>query len=126
MGADSPARAADLDGLAAALRTFADDRDWAQFHTPKNLAMALVGEAGELAAVFQWLTPEQSADLGDPELVVRVRDELADVFLYLVHLADVVGVNLLEVAEAKIKRNEQRYPIELSRGRAGKYSDLGR
>src|SRR3954462_15671504 len=115
-----------LQEIAMRLRTFAEERDWAQFHTPKNLAMALVGEAGELAAVFQWLTPEASADVSDRQRRARIEDELADVFIYLVRLADVLGVDLMHAADEKIKRNGRRYPVELSRGRADKYSELDR
>ncbi len=100
----------DLDDLAARLRDFASARDWEQFHTPKNLAMALAGEAGELLEVFQWLTPEQSAAVLDGERAGDVEDELADVLIYLVRLADVLGVDLLAAADAKVERNEQRFP----------------
>lgn len=101
----------DLDELVGRLREFADARDWHQYHTPKNLVMALSGEVGELTALFQWLTPEQSAAWQvDPDLAANVRDELADVLIYLVRLADVLGVDLLEAARAKVDRNEVRFP----------------
>ncbi|WP_216212771.1 nucleotide pyrophosphohydrolase [Amycolatopsis aidingensis] len=100
-----------LDDLARRLREFAAARDWEQYHTPKNLVMALSGEAGELTALFQWLTPEESAAaMDDPELAPKVLDELADVAIYLVRLADVLGVDLLDAARAKIARNESRFP----------------
>ncbi|MEU6641370.1 nucleotide pyrophosphohydrolase [Saccharomonospora sp. NPDC046836] len=100
-----------LDDLAQRLRDFADARDWQPYHTPKNLVMALSGEVGELTALFQWLTPEESAAaLADPELKANVLDELADVLLYLTRLADVLGIDLLEAANAKIDRNELRFP----------------
>lgn len=100
-----------LDELVGRLREFADARDWHQYHTPKNLVMALSGEVGELTALFQWLTPEQSVEWqDDPELAANVRDELADVLIYLVRLADVLGVDLLEAARAKVDRNEVRFP----------------
>lgn len=103
--------AMNLDELVSRLREFADARDWHQYHTPKNLVMALSGEVGELTALFQWLTPEQSVEWqDDPELAANVRDELADVLIYLVRLADVLGVNLLEAARAKVDRNEVRFP----------------
>ena len=113
-----------LDGLVTRLRAFADERDWAQFHTPKNLVMALSGEVGELTALFQWLTPDQSAHAMAAGERARVEDELADVVLYMASLADVLGVDLLEVAYAKIERNGERYPVELSRGRPDKYTKL--
>ncbi|RSM64004.1 nucleotide pyrophosphohydrolase [Kibdelosporangium aridum] len=97
--------------LSTRLRVFAAARDWEQFHTPKNLAMALSGEAGELLSLFQWLTPEQATRaMSDPDLAAKVEDEIADVFLYLTRLADVLGVDLVEVAHAKIDRNETRFP----------------
>ncbi|TQJ04088.1 NTP pyrophosphatase (non-canonical NTP hydrolase) [Amycolatopsis cihanbeyliensis] len=100
-----------MDDLARRLREFADARDWEQYHTPKNLVMALSGEVGELTALFQWLTPEESATaLEDPELRPEVLDELADVAIYLVRLADVLGVDLMDAARAKIARNESRFP----------------
>lgn len=111
----------ELTDLAARLADFANRRDWEQFHTPKNLAMALAGEAGELLAELQWLTPEQSARvLEDAELGPRVSAELADVFNYLVRLADVLGVDLIEAAHAKIDRSELRYLPEEVRGSARK------
>ncbi|MFF5989754.1 nucleotide pyrophosphohydrolase [Prauserella flavalba] len=100
-----------LDDLIQRLRDFAAARDWEPFHTPKNLAMALSGEVGELTALFQWLTPEESAKaLDDPQLKADILDELADVLLYLTRLADVLGVDLLDAANAKIDRNELRFP----------------
>ena len=101
----------DLTRLEARLRSFAAVRDWERFHTPKNLAMALSGEVGELTALFQWLTPDEAAAaMNDVELSANILDELADVLIYLVRLADVLGVDLLTAAEAKIERNEVRFP----------------
>ncbi|MET0133871.1 MAG: nucleotide pyrophosphohydrolase [Kibdelosporangium sp.] len=96
------------------LREFAAARDWEQYHTPKNLVMALSGEVGELTALFQWLTPEQSrsAMLDDPGQAARIEDELADVLLYLVQLAEVLGVDLVAAGQAKIDRNERRFPAK--------------
>ncbi|ATY15910.1 nucleotide pyrophosphohydrolase [Amycolatopsis sp. AA4] len=100
-----------LDDLAQRLRDFAAARDWEPFHTPKNLTMALSGEVGELTALFQWLTPEEAANWrSDPEQEFNVQDEIADVMLYLVRLADVLGIDLLEAANAKVDRNEKRFP----------------
>lgn len=101
-----------FDELTERLRGFAAARDWEQFHTPKNLAMALSGEVGELVALFQWLTPEQSARaMADPQLSPKIKDELADVLLYLLQLADVLNVDLPEAANAKMDRNEHRFPV---------------
>lgn len=106
-----------LGELAARLREFAAARDWEQFHTPKNLAMALAGEVGELVAEFQWLTPEASAAvMTDPEAGGRVRAEMGDVFIYLTRLADVLGIDLLEAARLKLDEGERRYDAETYRG----------
>jgi NTP pyrophosphatase (non-canonical NTP hydrolase) len=103
--------AADLDSLTDRLGRFARARKWERFHTPKNLAMALGGEVGELITLFQWLTPEESASvMADRERAAEVLDEIADVFIYLVRLADVLGVDLLDAASRKIDRNEVRFP----------------
>ena len=96
----------DLNRLAARLQAFAQERDWEQFHTPKNLAMALSVEAGELLELFQWLTLEQSGRItATPAGAERVREELADVLIYLVRLADVLSVDLEAAVEAKLKVN---------------------
>jgi NTP pyrophosphatase (non-canonical NTP hydrolase) len=110
-----------LDELAVRLREFAAAREWEQFHTPKNLAMALAGEVGELLAELQWLTPEKAARvMDDPEAAARMRSELADVTIYLVRLADVLGVDLTEAAHAKLAESERRYDVENYRGSARK------
>lgn len=99
-----------LEHLRDRLRTFADDREWHQFHTPKNLAMALSVEASELVEIFQWLTPEQSAEVMSYDEAAHVREELADILIYLVRVADVLDVDLMEAALVKIDRNETRFP----------------
>jgi len=114
---------ASIEELQARLRSFAQARDWGQFHSPKNLAMALVAEAGELVEQFQWLTEAESAAL-PPERLAAVRHELADVLIYLVRLGDVLGVDLLAAAGDKVALNEARYPAELVRGSARKYDEL--
>jgi NTP pyrophosphatase (non-canonical NTP hydrolase) len=108
-------------GLRDQLRRFAAARDWQQFHTPKNLAMALSVEAAELLECFQWLTPEQSARLstGDRR---AVEEEIADVLLYLLRLSDVLGIDPLAAAGRKMRLNARKYPVALSRGSARKYS----
>lgn len=101
----------DVSALEAALKKFADERDWNQYHSPKNLAMALTGEVGELAEIFQWLTEEQSKAVAhDPKTARAVRDELADVLLYLVRLSSVLGVDLNEAVKHKLVANGQKYP----------------
>jgi dCTP diphosphatase len=109
--------------LSQRLRQFAADRDWDQFHTPKNLVIALSVEAGELLEHFQWLTPEQSAHLSEGQLA-QVRLELADVFLYLVSLSDKLGVDLVAAAFDKLEINAKKYPVELAKGTAKKYTEL--
>jgi NTP pyrophosphatase (non-canonical NTP hydrolase) len=107
----------DLDALTRLLRQFAEERDWDQFHTPKNLAMALAGEAGELLEVFQWLTPTESASLPAQSLEAA-RQEMADVLIYLVRLADKLSVDLEKAAHDKIRLNADKYPVHSSRGNA--------
>lgn len=109
----------ELERLAVRLREFARVREWEQFHTPKNLAMALAGEVGELVAEFQWLTAEQSMS-PDPDALARMRTELADVTLYLVRLADVLGVDLVAAAGDKLEDNDRRYAADRYRGSAEK------
>ncbi len=105
------------------LEAFAQARNWDQFHTPKNLSMALAAEAAELLEIFQWLTDEQSLDIvQDQREMALVREEIADVFIYLVRLADKLGVDIEKAVEEKIKLNEKKYPVELARGNATKYN----
>jgi NTP pyrophosphatase (non-canonical NTP hydrolase) len=114
-----------LDDLAAQLREFVSAREWEQFHTPKNLAMALAGEVGELVAELQWLTPEEAARvMADPQAAARMRSELADVTIYLVRLADVLGVDLIEAARTKLIESGRRYDVETYRGSARKAPPL--
>ena len=112
-----------LTELRDAMRRFAAERAWERFHTPKNLAMALSGEAGELIEHFQWLTAEESASLPAP-VREEVALEMADVLLYLVRLGDVLDIDLAEAARRKIAINAGRYPAEQVRGRAVKYDRL--
>lgn len=114
-----------LETLRQRLATFARERDWEQFHSPKNLSMALIAEAAELVEHFQWLTEEQSQQL-QPEKLEEVRLELADIQIYLIRIADQLGVDLLQAARDKIELNEVRYPVEKVRGdarRASEYDD---
>ena len=113
----------DIIALQRRLREFAQARDWEQFHTPKNLAMALAAEAGELLEIFQWLTDEQaSAVTGRDEDLQLVREELADILIYLVRMADVVQIDLEDAVRGKLRDNERRYPVELAKGNATKYN----
>ena len=113
----------ELESLRAQLREFAAARDWDQFHSPKNLAMALSAEAGELLEAFQWLTEEQSKQLS-PEACTAVSHECADVLLYLLQLSDKLGIDLIAAANHKIMLNAQKYPVDKARGTAKKYTDL--
>lgn len=99
----------DLASLRDALRDFAAARDWRQFHTPKNLAMAMIVEAAELVEHFQWATPEQSMN-PPPEKLTEIRDEVADTLIYLVELADALDIDLIAAARDKIVKNAAKYP----------------
>lgn len=112
-----------LDTLRQRIRDFAETRAWTDYHTPKNLAMALVVEAAELQEPFQWLTPEQSLAL-NAEQREAVRQEMADVLIYLTRLADVLDIDLIEAAAHKLEINARKYPVEKARGNALKYTDL--
>ena len=101
----------DVSVLEVALQTFADDRNWQKFHSPKNLAMALTGEVGELVELFQWLSEDESMSVAqDPKTATAIKDELADVLLYLVRLSSVLGVDLNEAVTQKLAKNAQKYP----------------
>jgi len=112
-----------LNDLKQRLREFAQARDWEQFHSPKNLSMALSGEVAEIIEHFQWLTEEQSQNLPANKLA-EVETELADTLIYLVRLADKLDIDLLNAAQNKIDRNEKRYPVDKARGNARKYTEL--
>jgi dCTP diphosphatase len=115
----------DVTGLSAALAAFAAERNWDQFHSPKNLSMALTGEVGELSEIFQWLTEEASKSAAsNPDTATAVREELADVTLYLVRLASVLGVDLNEAVNQKLKKNAEKYPVEKAHGTYKKYDKL--
>ncbi len=112
----------DLEEIKLKVRHFADQRDWNQFHSPKNLVMALGVEAAELSEIFQWLTEEQSGQLSE-EMRARVADEIADVQVYLVRLADRLEIDIASSVTAKMKKNEAKYPAEQVRGSSKKYSE---
>ena len=113
----------DLERLTERLRQFAAERDWEQFHSPKNLAMALAVEAAELLERFQWLTEEQSNALrARPNDYAAVTEEMADVLIYLIRLADRLEVDLDAAVSEKIRKNEAKYPVHLAYGTAVKYN----
>ena len=111
--------------VAEHLSAFSAARDWSQFHTPKNLVMALTGEVGELVELLQWLTPEESLTImEEPNRARAVEDEIADILQYLIRLADVLDVDLPKTLWRKLRENEVRYPAERSRGNAAKYTEF--
>ena len=112
-----------LESLRDQLRTFASERDWDQFHSPKNLAAALAVEAAELLEHFQWLTEAQSQQL-PPGALNDVSSEVADVLLYLIRISDKLGIDLIAAANAKIVMNAEKYPVEKARGSSRKYTKL--
>jgi NTP pyrophosphatase (non-canonical NTP hydrolase) len=113
----------DLERLRERLRAFAEARDWDQFHSPKNLAMALSAEAAELLEIFQWLTEERSRALS-PDEKAAASEEIADVLLYLVRLADKLGIDPVAAAYRKLEENALRYPEDKARGNSKKYTEL--
>ena len=108
--------------LVDELERFVAERDWEQFHSPKNLAMALSVEVAEIVEHFQWLTEEQSHDL-TPEKLAEIRQEIGDVMIYLAELADKFGIDPVEAARAKVKINKEKYPAALVKGKADKYTE---
>ena len=112
----------DLEQIKLDVRRFTAERDWQQFHSPKNLAMALAGEAGELLAVFQWLSEDASRKLPAQGLA-DAADEIADVQMYLVALADQLGIDIAAAVSDKMARNARKYPADRFRGSARKYND---
>lgn len=121
----TPKQLIDVKNLAASLQRFADDRDWQQFHSPKNLLLALTGEVGELCEVFQWMSEADSvAAAKHPATAQAVKDELADVLMYLVRLSSVLGVDLNEAVASKLALNEQKYPVDKAKSTSKKYDQL--
>ena len=111
-----------LDQIKTRLRDFAAARDWDQFHSPKNLAMAMIVEAAELVEHFQWLTEDQSQTL-PPDKLAEVEQEIADIQIYLIRLADKLGIDMERAVNAKMELNEKKYPVEKVRGSAEKYNE---
>ncbi len=112
-----------LQDLQARLFRFAQARDWGQFHSPKNLAIALTVESSELLEIFQWMPEEASRSLPD-EQRAKAKSEIADVLLYLVQLSSALGIDPVAAAQEKLELNEQRYPVELARGNSKKYNEF--
>lgn len=115
----------DVVKLAASLQRFADDRDWQQFHSPQNLILALTGEVGELCEIFQRISDADSLSVAkDSEIGLAVKDELADVLMYLVRLSSVLGIDLNEAVKRKLASNGQKYPVDQAKSSSKKYNRL--
>jgi NTP pyrophosphatase (non-canonical NTP hydrolase) len=134
-GADLPATLAAMGALHDSATTiselktrvlaFVRERDWEQFHSPKNLSMALAAETGELMEHFLWATPDQSRAIADdPAKRAKIADELADVVIYAIEFANITGLDISAAIEAKMTANARKYPVEKARGRSEKYTDL--
>ncbi|WP_303862068.1 MULTISPECIES: nucleotide pyrophosphohydrolase [Bacteria] len=111
----------EINNLVKAVLTFRDERDWKQFHSPKNLAVSISIEAAELLELFQWLKEDQSIS---EDKIDCLRDEIADVFIYLLLLSHTYGIDVIEATQKKILKNHQKYPIEKARGNARKYTEF--
>ena len=111
----------DLEKYKQKIRKFADDRNWEKYHNPKNLSMALSGEVGELIEIFQWINSDDSHKLSDEDLQ-SAKEELADIMIYLIRLADKLDIDLEEAVQEKMKLNEKNYPLELAKDNAIKYN----
>ena len=113
----------EIESLSAELRKFAAERDWEKFHSPKNLASALVVEAAELLEIFQWMKESESMNLDQPTLN-KVKEEIADIQIYLLRISDVIGIGIAEAVQSKIKKNAAKYPIDKAKGNSKKYDEL--
>lgn len=111
-----------MEELIRELREFARERDWEQFHSPKNLAMALSVEVSEIVEIFQWLTQDESRNLA-PQRIKEVEEEIADVMIFLTNLADRLGIDPIGAAKKKIEKNEKNYPVDKVRGKSLKYTE---
>jgi NTP pyrophosphatase (non-canonical NTP hydrolase) len=114
----------EFEDVGSLIERFAAARDWQQFHTPKNLAMALAGEVGELVAELQWVPDPGPEPWLEDGLRARLGDEVADVLIYVIRFSQVCGIDVLSEVRAKLERNEARYPVERSKGSSAKYTDL--
>lgn len=101
------------------LNAFYEEREWNQFHSPKNLSMGVASEAGELLQIFRFLTEAESAQL-DPKTLQHVKDEIGDVFIFLIHLADTLGLDIIEMGQQKLEKAAKKYPTEIYKGKKDK------
>ncbi len=106
------------------IKKFAQEREWEQFHSPKNLAMALTVEASELLEIFQWMKEEDSFQIDDEVIRGRIEDEVADTLVYLLRISDILNIDLDAAVSQKMLKNGQKYPVDQCKGRADKYYDL--
>ena len=112
----------DINSIQNKLKKFVDERDWEQFHSPKNLIMAITSEVGELNDLFQWLTEEESKLKKDSTEINKVKEEIADIFIYLLRLADKLDIDIEKAIVDKMEINSIKYPVNLSKGNATKYN----
>jgi len=112
-----------IEELKAKIRKFRDDRDWKQFHNPKDLAISIAIEAGELLEEFQW-KDKAEIDKKVANEKHKIEDEMADIYIYLLEMSDVLGIDLIEAAKRKMAKNEAKYPVEKAKGNAKKYTEL--
>lgn len=113
-----------MNELKKLLINFREERDWAKFHSPKNLSMALSVEASELVEIFQWMTEEESMNL-DAQKLGKAEEEIGDIMAYLLFICDRLGIDPIEAAKRKMVKNKEKYPVELSKGNAVKYNERG-
>ena len=113
-----------IDEIQKRLDKFAKDRDWEQFHNPKNLAMALSVEVAELVEIFQWSNSGGLDEIKDEKIRKKIEEEIADIFIYLIKISGKLNLDLMKIIYEKIEKNEQKYPVGKSRGSSKKYSDL--
>lgn len=115
----------ELEKLKKKIRVFVEEREWERFQTPKNISMALAIEASELMEIFQWLTDQEAIEIKtDNKKMGEIRDEVADILYWLIRLSDLLDIDLSQAALEKLKKNEQKYPVSLSKGNAKKYTEL--
>ena len=114
----------DIEKLLVKINQFSDERDWNQFHSIKNLSMALSVESSELVEIYQWISEEESNDSSNMIIKNKAREELADIFIYLLRIASKLDINLEEAALEKLLQNEIKYPIEKSKGNSKKYNEF--
>ena len=113
-----------LEKISERLKKFSKDRNWEQYHSPKNLAMALSVEVAELVEIFQWSNDGGTKEIKDPETRKQIEEEIADIFNYLVKFVDLMDIDLEKISLEKIQKNDEKYPVEKSKGKSEKYNKL--